>query len=385
MAGAEPRSILIVEELAHLPNGHFPVRCAQLATAYAELGHRVELLTSKGWSRDGEVAQPLFTLRRYRPLARALRRRATEWRGHRAALATLLLAYVLVREAEACARRMVPEPDAIIVLAWDTDPALVPLAASPRRWLVNQFRSPDIMPRIRRPAARRLIRAWGRRAEARRRATGGCVRLAVDNEARRAAWHDDVAHLDPMVAPVVGVRNAERLPDARARLGLPATGKLALLFGEPALKQRDVVLDAFEALDDWTLVVGGPIADGLDGRHRFPGVVDDTTRDLLYSAVDLVVLSFRPDYQNDSGTLMDAISFGVPVVCSDDAAVAAIVTQFRLGTRFANSNAAALADAVRQAPARIAAPDLAAARQALSNCAVARRQLLVLGILTPPT
>jgi hypothetical protein len=50
------RSILIVEELAHWDNGHFPVRCAQMAEAHVELGYRVELLTSEGWSGDAEHA-----------------------------------------------------------------------------------------------------------------------------------------------------------------------------------------------------------------------------------------------------------------------------------------------------------------------------------------
>ena len=44
MMPATPRSVLIVEPRAHFPNGHFPRRCAELATAYAELGRVLEFL-----------------------------------------------------------------------------------------------------------------------------------------------------------------------------------------------------------------------------------------------------------------------------------------------------------------------------------------------------
>ena len=63
---AAPRSVLIVEPRAHFPNGHFPRRCAELAVAYAELGYRVELLTSLGWALDSEYPTPPFAVRRWR-------------------------------------------------------------------------------------------------------------------------------------------------------------------------------------------------------------------------------------------------------------------------------------------------------------------------------
>jgi hypothetical protein len=72
---AAPRSVLIVEPRAHYPNGHFPRRCAELATAYAERGYRVELLTSLGWALDAEYPTPPFTVRRWRRWARRLRRK----------------------------------------------------------------------------------------------------------------------------------------------------------------------------------------------------------------------------------------------------------------------------------------------------------------------
>jgi hypothetical protein len=113
MVGSGPRSILLVEELAHWTHGHFPVRCAQLATAYVDLGYRVELLTSEGWARDFDHPQPPFAIRRYRLLPRWFRRLvARSSRPGRNQLLTL----ALVAEARAAARQMVPEPAAVIVL-----------------------------------------------------------------------------------------------------------------------------------------------------------------------------------------------------------------------------------------------------------------------------
>ena len=249
-----PRSVLVVEELAHWTNGHFPVRCAQIATGFADLGYHVELLTSEGWSRDGEHPQRPFVVSRYRAATRWVRRvLALGDRKARHQLLTL----VLVVEARAAARRLRPAPDAIIVLGWYTDPTVVALVAGRRRWLVNQFREPDDV------STRRL--ELGRSVEARRRARGGRVRVAVAHEGRRADWNERVPYLDPVVVPVAGTRDVERVPDARQRLGLPP-GRLALLFGAPAFKRLDVVLDAFATLDDWTLVVGGPVADSSRPR-----------------------------------------------------------------------------------------------------------------------
>jgi glycosyltransferase involved in cell wall biosynthesis len=247
------------------------------------------------------------------------------------------------------------------------------------RWLVNQFRRSTELPRS------TVVDRVARQRESRRRAAGGAVRIVVAHERRRDTWVEVAPYLDPVVAPVAGVRTTAPVPDARDPLGLPPEAKVALLFGEGFQKRRGVVLDAFEQLDEWTLVIAGPVADDVAPRPgvvTFPGVVNDTTRDRLFAAADLVVLSFAPDYRNESGTLMDAIAAGTPVVCCDDATVAeAVVARFRLGACFRADDAHSLADAVRAAPAAIDADDLAAARREHSNRAVARRQFLVMGIV----
>jgi glycosyltransferase involved in cell wall biosynthesis len=207
--------------------------------------------------------------------------------------------------------------------------------------------------------------------------------VVVDNEHRRAQWAGVVPALDPVVAPVAGARSVDATLNAREQLGLPADRNVALLFGEPAVKRRDVVLDAFDCLPEWTLAVGGRVAEGVgasSNRIVFPGVVSDETRDRLFAAADLVVLSFPPDHTTGSGTLLDAISFGVPVVASEDATVTrTIVREYRLGTTFEGDDPASLVDAVNAGP-RIDADELARARAELSNERVALRQLELLGL-----
>ena len=68
------RSVLIVEEHAHWLEGHFPVRFAQLADAYADLGFEVDVLTTWGWSRQHEAPEARFRVHRFEGLARQLRR-----------------------------------------------------------------------------------------------------------------------------------------------------------------------------------------------------------------------------------------------------------------------------------------------------------------------
>ena len=121
------------------------------------------------------------------------------------------------------------------------------------------------------------------------------------------------------------------IPDARERLGLPPHMPVALLFGAAHdRKDYEVVWRAFRELPDWCLIVAGP---GSSDNYRawakqhgviehqpilFDGFVDEETRDLLHAAADLVVLSFTENnVAADSGTLVDSIAWGLPMVCSD--------------------------------------------------------------------
>jgi glycosyltransferase involved in cell wall biosynthesis len=374
MASAGTRSILVVEELAHWRNGHFPVRCAQLATGYAELGYTVELLTSEGWAHQREHPDSPFTVRRYRGWARQVKRVAARSESR---ISVAILTLLLVAEARAAARRMRPTPDAVIVLGWRTDPVLLAASAGHGRWLLNPFRTPQDFPTSRMDLSR---------LERRRRAGGGRVRLAVASTAMREQWARRVPYLEPVVTPIAGTRDVAPIDDPRRRMGLDERGKVALVFGERTLKQRELVFDAFDRLPDWTLVVAGTVADDVEATERrmlFPGAHTDEARDVMFAAADLVVLPFPPHYRKNSGTLMDAISTGVPVVCPDDADATEIVVRHHLGTTYTNGDCGALVDAVRHSPDHLDPVHLAAARREHSNAAVARRQLLALGIVDP--
>src|SRR3954468_2061418 len=169
--GAAPRSVPIVESRAHIPNGHFSARCAQLAEAYAELGCHVELLTRAGWARADEHPTPPFTVRTWRAWTRAFRRTERPW------IVTLLEAI----EIRGCARRS--NPDVVVVLAWSEIPELLASIAPRRaRWAVNHWGYPQMLPRS------RVVDAVARWRERRRRTAGGMVRLIVAHELLRDLW-----------------------------------------------------------------------------------------------------------------------------------------------------------------------------------------------------
>ena len=71
-AGSSAPIILMVESLAHLNYGHLANRFAELATALADAGCQVTVLTSQGWARQHEYPAPPFDLLEYRPLPKAL-------------------------------------------------------------------------------------------------------------------------------------------------------------------------------------------------------------------------------------------------------------------------------------------------------------------------
>ena len=130
-------------------------------------------------------------------------------------------------------------------------------------------------------------------------------------------------------------------------------------------------------MPDWRVLVAGRIA----GHYRqrtgaaeavlIGGHIDNHLLDVVYSAADLVVVSFVADFHRDSGVLTDAISLGVPVVCSDGGPTADVVRRYSLGVVFAPGNPDSLERAVRIAPTTIEPSDLERARSDLSNRAIA--------------
>jgi glycosyltransferase involved in cell wall biosynthesis len=136
-----------------------------------------------------------------------------------------------------------------------------------------------------------------------------------------------------------------------------------------------VVFRTFAGVSGWRLLTGGQVGGEA---------ADETTRELLYSAADVVVLSFVADLDRDSGGLMDAIGWGVPVVCSDQSLPADLVREYRLGVVFRPGDGASLRAALSEVPAQIAPRDLERARHELSNTTIAIRTLGALDALQSP-
>jgi glycosyltransferase involved in cell wall biosynthesis len=391
--------VLVVEDLAHVAHGHFPVRFAELAEAFVANECAVEILTSAGWiGAHGPVAR--LPMHRFGGPSRALERvsrwlwepfstRPSRSRRRRAAtvVRTIAVAAATRRRRAQLARS---GPVDVVWVCDGLDSQLFAAIVGPGRWLVDVFRAPTT-------GTSRLARwyssiagATARRAEVRRRRHGGHLVVAAPNPQLRAEWRAFLPGIDVVEATFVGCRECEPMPGARARIAASGDQILvALLFGSASAEHDvDVVLRAFHDLLDWQLAVCGEVAEQFDdgdlGRWRGPppivydGYVNAETRDLVYAAADLVVLSFVPGVMASSGRLMDAIAWGVPVVCSTQSAVADIVAEYRLGVLFEPGDAAALVRAVRAAPASLAPADLARARERFSNVAIAARQLAAL-------
>jgi glycosyltransferase involved in cell wall biosynthesis len=353
--------VLVVEDRAHLTSGHYPGRFADLAEGFAALGHPVDVLTAHGWSQSRPVP---FTVHRYGPITRWLAER-----GPRARVAAMILAARRLR-------RTVGGAPAVVVVSDGVDPVLADAIARRGAWLFYEFAPPPDAP----PGL--WDRAIGRLGRFRRR-TRGAIGIPTAYWADR--WRARAPHLDVHVLPIAGTRRHVSIPDARSRLGITGDERVALVFGsQHDGKDTDVIWRAATDLPGWQLVVGGPVADSVPAELvalRFDGGVDVATRDLLFAAADVVVLSFRSNYVRDSSTLMDALSFGVPVVCSTRSTAGDLVQNYRLGTVFEPGDADSLRAALRDVPSAVDPRDLERARLELSNTVVALRFLDAIGQL----
>jgi glycosyltransferase involved in cell wall biosynthesis len=353
--------VVIVEDRAELPFGHYSVLCADLASAFADLGHEVELLTTRGWAGewDGRPRRSSFSVLRYEPWPRWLERFGARWR-----------VAAMMGAARAHRRHLADPSTVMIVISFAFDPVLAAALCGPGNWLLYQYGPKKAG---RRSFVRRATAFAARLAERRRRQHGGSARIAVPSARWCAGWEAVVPFLRPVAIPVAGCRRRERIPDARARLDIEPGERVGLLFGasHPG-KDVDVVFRAFAGLSGWRLLTGGQVG----GE-----VADEATRDLLYSAADVVVLSFVADLDRDSGGLMDAIGWGVPVVCSDHSMPADIVREYKLGAIFTPGDRASLQRALAEVPAEVDRRDLERARHDLSNTTIAIRALGALDAL----
>ena len=388
------RHVVVVEDRAHIRAGHFPNACADLARALSALGCSVELLTTFGWAGDGNPESPPFLVSRTpKPVARIFL--ASEWLGHRtenmrgSARAAVWYASGVVRAAANAlavrhvVRRIGSGTD-VISFSYLVNPVIAAAIDGPGRIVHHTVVSPPFNGPPQTTFGRILDRL-ARRAEVRRRARGGGFRLAVGNEQALEEWRTRTPYLNPVLLRHAVSREEPRSENPRGAFGIPGDARVALVFGSThESKDLDTIWRAFSALPEWTLLVVGKVADPYEtwfADHGGPpaisrrGFVDAATRADAYSAADVVVLSFVPGHLRDSAVLQDAITFGVPVLCSDDCSVASEVLAHRLGETFSVGDADALAAAVGHDPPTIARADLEAARAASSAIASAQAHL----------
>jgi glycosyltransferase involved in cell wall biosynthesis len=229
-----------------------------------------------------------------------------------------------------------------------------------------------------------------------RKGRSPAVHVVVCDDELARRWAKRVPDLPVSVLRIAGVDPRDVVDDpatrvamrasARARLGLGAEERIALLFGAGHPEQDpEVVARAFAdpRLHEFGLVAAGRIADQLgdvDGvRLAVPGFVSMPQRDDLFAAADLVVLSFRDGHVRDSATLTDAIARGLPVVVSGNSTPAELVVRFGLGVVFAPSDVDALVGAVLSAPAELDTEVIRIAQAEMSYSALARDFLALVG------
>ena len=249
------RRVLVVEDRAHRPLGHFPNRFAELAVGFVENGCTVETLTAEGWLHDGEGPVP-FVVNRYGWFNRQLCRAGESFAGTRGLrrVAIVLRALGMVRAVRAwCRRAGAPMPD-VVVVSMGLDPVVGSALATRGRWLFYAFGGPSgVRGGFTKRAARR---------ESLRRAAGGHARIATPDADACARWQEIAPFLDPVNLSISGVQPHDRIPHAKRRLGLDDHDKVALVFGTAhRAKDLDLVARVFAELTDWQLVVAGQAAD----------------------------------------------------------------------------------------------------------------------------
>ena len=400
-----PQRILIVEDQAHLLAGHFPVMFAELAQALNDVGWEVSVLTSEGWALENREQPTRMDLHQLGSISRAtrgwiltprplVRRLPFRWRIL-AADAVVILAARRLRRRLQCA-------GVIITSLYRPDYVVLTALAGRGRWLLYRFQPP---PRSHSQDAGAVSEGAGRpprevgalvafvgRVEEWRRKRGALVRIAVNAEDIETAWAAAAPWLNPIKVPFTACRELRPIPDARERLGLDPNDKIALLFGAPhRLKDQHVVFAAFEKIPEWRLVIaGGGAAEAFlawsaaSERSGTPpillsGFASEETRDLLYAAADLIVLSFTPGASLDSGTLIDAVTWGRPCVCSSQSYAGEEAARLRLGPIFEAGDADSLMEAVRCAPSILEAGVIARAQSEYSARRMAELHLAALG------
>lgn len=163
-----------------------------------------------------------------------------------------------------------------------------------------------------------------------------------------------IAHGDYLDLPDRSITKA----DARRALGISNGYKVVLFFGQiKRQKGLDILLESLTTLpDDIHLIIAGkPWKDdfssyqeqvdrlNLGARvHTYIRYIPDEERELFFKLSDVIVIPYREIYQ--SGVLLMAMSYGVPLIASDLPANAAIIEDGENGFLFKSGKADSLSE-----------------------------------------
>jgi glycosyltransferase involved in cell wall biosynthesis len=385
--------IIIVEDLAHVPSGHYSFRFAELGEGFSKIGCNVSLLTAVGWHHTEASPGPAAEIYSYGGLSRIFFN-ASEFAprlAHRFDLCELFFFARIIRKigsllkvlalVSACERLKKIQGNQkciFVVVSMSISPTIVSILSGNDFWIIHRFHGP--------PAeARTLITRMADLREKHRRTRGGAICIAVPSREWKSSYDSLYQEIETHVIPLAGVRASPTITISRESLGLPKSGNLALVYGSIHPEKRpQTIVNAARLASDWTFVFGAAMAhqivDSLaDQRSEqfilMPGATSHGDRAQLYQVSNVVILSFCDGYHRNSGTLMDAISAGRPVIVSDGCFAAEIVKKFGIGLVFKAEDPADLARALDQVVDCIPAERMTAAQSQLGNDIVARCHL----------
>ena len=371
-------NILVVEDNAHHPSGHFPNRFAELADGFHDAGCDVHVLTSRGWVFEGEVERS-WSVRRYSRLSTCFIKlieqiQRLNWLVLRPIQKTtaVILQVVSIWEVRRVANRM-PQPCVIVSLSSSQIPQFVELFGGSYKWIVHVFRLRKPYPFL-----KWLAGLLPKKSE---------VIVAVPNAQWCLSLDRCFEENSCMLLPLAGVRSAvsgagceeKAFSDPKSSL------KTALLFGSGHSEQdTETVIEAFREIGGWQLVIAGGCVERVQDKSldsflvepkTIGGFLSESQRHDCFLNCDCVILSFVSPYDRNSGTLMDALSYRKPAVVSSGSSAAEITSEFGNGMVFEAGDGASLATVLREFNPEDHTLGVRTAADFFSNKAIAERHL----------
>lgn len=327
-------SVILCEDMAHITSGHYAVRFAELAQGFLDLGCNVHLLTSIGWAHADSFIFDPDKVHSYTKLGKFLFRfsqnHPTWW-----PFSGTIRNFLLANEARCVAKKIGRNRSTIICISGGMEPLALMVGGGKNDWIIHRF---DSKPRRMSGILRSVVYSIKRMKNIK------CL-VVVSDKITLRAWHAARPEQMTAVVTLAGTTKVSKTDGARTKLEMAEGSSNALLFGDGHNQKLPLTaVEAFSQRPNWNLYIVGKIANVVLDKYSqkklpsnvicVPGAVSNIDRHLWHSAADVAVLSFERNYHRNSGTLMDAVSYGCRVVVSDESAAAYITRKYQLGTIF---------------------------------------------------